>query len=244
MQLFKGKLIIFKGKGTDFDDSGRNLKSPLNFFLQVFGTTISSSKAIQIQPSIAKLNSNYCFVLKRGKHSYIWCGQYSTGDQKEMAKLFAGKDFEIMLESKEKENFFEMLGGKMQYATQLKKHVSDVRQARLFNCTKVNEILQAEEIFFFTQADLRPENIMLLDFFTVVYLWIGNLSSKEDQRQSLGMVLEYLQTDPCGRDINVPIIQLNQGCEPPTFIGFFPNWDKKFWKVSLYKSIIKFKTRK
>ncbi|RZC39580.1 advillin [Asbolus verrucosus] len=212
LQLFKGKLIVFKGKGTDFDESGRNLKHPLQYFLHIFGSTLASSKAIQIQPKASHLNSNYCYVLKRGKHAFIWCGHYSTGDQREMAKLFAGKDFELVLEGKEKSEFFDMLGGRAVYATQLIRNDGDVRPPRLFHCSKINGLLRAEEIFFFNQSDLLPENVMLLDFFNVLYLWI----------------------DPCGRDINIPVIQISQGCESPTFIGFFPSWDKNFWKT--YKS--------
>ncbi|XP_063903462.1 advillin isoform X2 [Zophobas morio] len=234
LQLFKGKLIVFKGKGTDFDESGRNLKHPLQYFLHVFGSTLASSKAVQIHPKSSHLNSNYCYVLKRGKHAHIWCGHYSTGDQREMAKLFAGKDFELVLEGKEKSEFFDLIGGKVPYSTQLMRNDGDVKSPKLFHCTKMNGMLRAEEILFFTQNDLLPENVMLLDFFTVIYLWTGNLSSKEDQRQSLPMALEYLQTDPCGRDINIPIIHINQGCEPPSFIGFFPSWNKKLWKG--YKS--------
>ncbi|KAH0810615.1 hypothetical protein GEV33_012178 [Tenebrio molitor] len=234
LQLFKGKLIVFKGKGTDFDESGRNLKHPLQYFLHVFGSTLASSKAIQMQPKASHLNSNYCYVLKRGKHAFIWCGHYSTGDQREMAKLFAGKDFELVLEGKEKPEFFDMLGGKAVYATQLIRNDGDVRPPRLFHCSKISGVFRVEEIFFFNQSDLLPENVMLLDFFNVLYLWTGNLSSKEDQRQSLPMALEYLQTDPCGRDINIPIIHISQGCEPPTFAGFFPSWNGKLWKG--YKS--------
>ncbi|XP_008194361.1 advillin isoform X4 [Tribolium castaneum] len=234
LQLFKGKLIVFKGKGTDFDESGRNLKHPMQYFLQVFGSTLAGSKAVQIQPRASHLNSNYCYVFKRGKHAFIWCGHYSTGDQREMAKLFAGKDFELVLEGKEKPEFFDLLGGKAVYATQLVRDDGDVRPPRLFHCAKINGVLRAEEIFFFNQNDLLPENVMLVDFFTVLYLWIGNLSSKEDQRQSLLVALEYLQTDPCGRDMNIPIIQISQGYEPPTFTGFFPSWDNNLWKS--YKS--------
>ncbi|KAJ8952266.1 hypothetical protein NQ318_007433 [Aromia moschata] len=97
LQLFKGKLIIFKGKGTDYD----------------------------VKPF-------------RGKKAYVWSGNYSTGDQREMAKGFAGKDFELILEGKEKDDFFNLLGGRSSYNTQMARNDSDPRPPRLFHCNSVN----------------------------------------------------------------------------------------------------------
>lgn len=47
---------------------------------------------------------------------------------------------------------------------------------------------------FFTQKDLSPEDIMLLDTQYALYIWVGKLSNKEDQRLSIKTALEYLQT--------------------------------------------------
>lgn len=122
LQIFKGKLIVFKGKGIDYDgnkfvfrlvnlyqhflcsflESGKNVKIPTQYLVQVFGSTTYSSKAFQVSVKASVFNSNHCFVLKRSKKSYVWCGTYSTGDQREMAKAFAGKDFDIVLEGKRK----------------------------------------------------------------------------------------------------------------------------------------------
>ncbi|XP_019873520.1 advillin isoform X2 [Aethina tumida] len=234
LQLFGGKFIVFKGKGSDFDDSGRNLKNPSQYMLQIFGSTLYSSKAVQVHAKASSLNSNYCFVIKRGKKSHVWCGNYSTGDQREMAKLFAGKDFELVLEGKEKDDFFNLIGGKAPYATQLIKNDADPRLPRLFNCSSSLNNFKVEEILHFTQKDLIPENIMLLDMHDCLYIWIGKLSSREDQRLSIQMAIEYLQSDPAGRDMNIAIINIKQGKEPPTFIGLFPTWDRKCWKH--YKS--------
>ncbi|XP_074029921.1 villin like protein quail isoform X3 [Leptinotarsa decemlineata] len=230
LQLFKGKLTIFKGKGTDYDDSGKNLKMPSQYLLHVFGSTTYSSKAIQVSVKASSLNSNYCFVLKRSKRAYIWSGSYSTGDQREMAKGFAGKDFELILEGKEKEDFFNLLGGKLLYFTQMMKNDQDLRPPRLFHCCSSNGNFNAEEIMFFGQKDLVPEHLMLLDTNDSLYVWIGKLCSREEKRLSAQIAIEYLQTDPTDRDMNIAIIHIKQEKEPPTFTGFFPTWDKQFWK--------------
>lgn len=52
----------------------------------------------------------------------------------------------------------------------------------------------AEEIMFYNQKDLIPEHVMLLDTNEAIYVWIGNLSNRDDQRLSVETVLEYLQT--------------------------------------------------
>lgn len=66
--------------------------------MKVYGSTTYSSKAIQVSVKASVFDSNHCFVLKRSKKAYVWCGTYSTGDQREMAKGFAGKEFDLVLE--------------------------------------------------------------------------------------------------------------------------------------------------
>ncbi|KAK9879533.1 hypothetical protein WA026_006604 [Henosepilachna vigintioctopunctata] len=230
LQIFQGKLIVFQGKWSTFDGSGRNMKLPSQYLVQIYGTTKYESKAVQVPFKCSSLNSNYCFVLVRGKNSFIWCGQYSNGDQREMGKGFIKKELEIVLEGKEKQEFFDILGGKTLYTTDMMKKESDSRVPRLFCCMNINNYFAAEEIYQFSQKNLIPEEIMLLDANDTLYIWIGNLSSREDQRLSLKSALDYLEMDPAGRDMNMPIIQVKQGEEPPTFTGFFPNWNKKYWK--------------
>ncbi|XP_050509264.1 advillin isoform X1 [Diabrotica virgifera virgifera] len=237
LQLFKGKLTIFKGRGVEFDDTGRNLKIPSQYLLHVYGSTSYSTKAVQVSVKASSFNSNYCFVLKRSKKAYIWSGTYSTGDQREMAKGFAGKDFELILEGKEREDFFSLLGGKTPYSTQIVKHENDPKPARLFKCSSSKGRFKAEEILFFSQKDLVPEHVMLLDTADSIYMWIGKLSNKEEKRLSAQKAIDYLQSDPAGRDMNIAIIHIKQEKEPPTFTGFFQTWDKSFWKT--YKTFLK-----
>lgn len=46
---------------------------------------------------------------------------------------------------------------------------------------------------FFTQLDLIPEDIMLLDTHFALYVWIGKMCNNEYQRLSIKMALDYLQ---------------------------------------------------
>ncbi|KAL1494852.1 hypothetical protein ABEB36_010371 [Hypothenemus hampei] len=229
LQLFKGKLTVFRGRGIDFDETGKNLKNPNQYLLRIHGSTTYSTKAEQVDWTASALDSNSCFVLRRGKKYYVWCGNYSTGDQREMAKGFAGKDFELLLEGKDKEEFYALLGGRKPYFTQMIRNDFDPRPPRLFFCNSSRKY-EVQEILFFQQSDLLPENVMLLDTNDTLYIWIGKLSIREDQRLSIQTALRHLQKDPTDRDMNMTIIHIKQGREPPTFTGFFPKWDFKLWK--------------
>lgn len=54
-------------------------------------------------------------------------------------------------------------------------------------------LILVEEIQQFTQKNLISEDIMLLDANESLYIWIGNLSSKEDQKLCLQLAIDYLQ---------------------------------------------------
>ncbi|CAH1186187.1 unnamed protein product [Phyllotreta striolata] len=237
LQLFKGKFTVFKGRGVEYDETGKNMKNPSHYLLQVFGSTTYSSKAMQVSVKASSFDSNYCFVLRRSKKYYIWSGTYSTGDQREMAKNFAGKDFELILEGKEREDFFNLLGGKMLYSTKIVKHEFDPKPPRLFRCYSLHGQFKADEIRFFSQKDLVPEHVMFLDAYDTVYIWIGRLCTREEKRLSAQRAIEYLESDPADRDMDTALIHIQQEKEPPTFTGFFPHWDKKFWKQ--YKTFSK-----
>ncbi|KAI4464752.1 villin [Holotrichia oblita] len=230
LQIFKGKLTVFRGKGIDCDDTGRNSKTPTNYLLHIQGSASYNTKATQVATKASSLNSNYCFVLRKLKRYYVWSGLNSTGDQREMAKHFTGKDFELVLEGKEPQEFWELLGGKQAFVTnKITQDDDDLKNPRLFNCSIMKEKFKAEEVFNFSQTDLVPEDVMLLDAYSTIFMWMGKLSHAQDRKLSFEMALEYLRTDPAGRDVNTPIVQVKQGNEPPIFTGFFKSWDKNWW---------------
>lgn len=47
---------------------------------------------------------------------------------------------------------------------------------------------------FFTQKDLVPEDIMILDSHFALFVWIGKLSLREDQRLSVKRAIDFLQS--------------------------------------------------
>jgi len=72
---------------------------------------------------------------------------------------------------------------------------------------------------------------MVLDAGAVVFIWIGHGANKEERLSVGQLVHEYLSSDPRGRDLDTPLVQIQQGYEPPNFTGFFGIWDPQLWQV-------------
>ncbi len=89
-----------------------------------------------------------------------------------------------------------------------------------------------EEILNFSQADLVPEDVMLLDVGDTVFAWLGRDSNDYERRACVESAREYLESDPSDRDRDIPIIVVKQGYEPPLFSGFFGAWDDEMFQVS------------
>lgn len=62
------------------------------------------------------------------------------------------------------------------------------------NCYKIVFFIPADEILFFSQKDLVPEHVALLDAYDSIYIWTGKLTSREEKRLSAQNAVEYLET--------------------------------------------------
>ena len=78
-----------------------------------------------------------------------------------------------------------------------------------------------EEILDFSQTDLVTEDVMLLDAGESIFVWLGRESNDIEKRSCIQSAKEYLESDPSGRDQDLPICIVKQGYEPPNFTGFF-----------------------
>lgn len=80
LQIFKGRLIVFKGKCTDFDPHGSCCVYPNTYLLKVIGNATHNSKAIQVSSKIVDFTAHDCFIIRTADGSnWIWCGPSSTG---------------------------------------------------------------------------------------------------------------------------------------------------------------------
>ncbi|KAK2862272.1 hypothetical protein Q5P01_001805 [Channa striata] len=239
MAIFKGKMVIFEG-GTSRKGSS-NPEPPLRLF-QVHGSDPFNTKAIEVPAMAASLNSNDVFLLKSQSAVYLWCGKGSSGDERAMAKEVNSvicqnsNDIseEMVAEGQEPIAFWELLGGKAPYASEkrLQQTVFD-HQPRLFECSNKTGRFIVTEVSQFTQDDLSEDDVMLLDTWDQVFLWIGKEANEVERTEAVVTSEEYLRTHPGARDPHTPIVLVKQGFEPPTFTGWFTAWDPSKWSGGL-----------
>uniref|UniRef100_A0A665TSJ0 Advillin n=1 Tax=Echeneis naucrates TaxID=173247 RepID=A0A665TSJ0_ECHNA len=232
MAMFKGKMVIFEGgtSRTALSDP----EPPIRLF-QVHGSNPSNTKAIEVPALATSLNSNDVFILKSQSGIYLWYGKGSSGDERAMAKevssvIGPNEPQEIVAEGQESTEFWELLGGKAPYANgkRLQQMVLD-HQPRLFECSNKTGRFIVTEVTQFTQEDLSEDDVMLLDTWDQVFLWIGKEANNVERKEAVVTSKEYLSTHPGDRDPDTPIIMVKQGFEPLTFTGWFTAWDPSMW---------------
>ncbi|XP_037370985.1 advillin [Talpa occidentalis] len=231
MAIFKGKLVIFEG-GTS-RKGGAEPAPPVRLF-QIQGNDSSNTKAVEVPALASSLNSNDVFLLQTQAEHYLWYGKGSSGDERAMARelagLLCGGTEDTVAEGQESAEFWDLLGGKTPYANdkRLQQETQDV-QPRLFECSNKTGRFTVTEITDFTQDDLNPGDVMLLDTWDQVFLWLGAEANATEKESALRTAQEYLHTHPSGRDTDTPILILKQGFEPPNFTGWFLAWDPHIW---------------
>ncbi|XP_011473740.1 advillin [Oryzias latipes] len=235
MALFKGKMVIFEG-GTS--RKGASEPEPPVRLFQVHGSDLSNTKTFEVPALAASLNSNDVFLLRSQTQIYLWCGKGSSGDERAMAKEVSSvicldsqrSSEEIVAEGQEPMEFWELLGGKAPYASskRLQQVLLDY-QPRLFECSNKTGRFIVTEVTHFNQDDLNEDDVMLLDTWDQVFLWVGKDANEIERKESVATSQEYLRTHPGDRDPDTPIIMIKQGFEPPTFTGWFTAWDPFKW---------------
>ncbi|KAH8412783.1 hypothetical protein KR009_005719, partial [Drosophila setifemur] len=109
LQLFEGKLIIMRGQRSEIMYGGDLKTSALleTFLLKIYGDASYNGKAVEETP-LSSISSKDCYVIKTS-HVWVWCGQSSTGDAREMAKAVGALlgESSLVLEGKESKEFWQ-----------------------------------------------------------------------------------------------------------------------------------------
>ncbi|XP_041098917.1 villin-1-like isoform X2 [Polyodon spathula] len=234
LAIFKGKLIIFQG-GTG--RGGKASQDPAYRLFQVRGTDEYNTKASEVPARASSLNTNDVFVLTADHVCYLWCGKGCSGDERERAKSVADivskRDKQTILEGQEPADFWVALGGKAPYCSDKRfQEEKPQRVPRLFECSNQTGRFMMTEVFDFAQEDLDEEDVMLLDTWEEIFLWIGKAANDVEKKESLTSATEYLRTHPAQRDPGTPITTVTQSHEPLTFTGWFSAWDPHKWSDS------------
>uniref|UniRef100_A0A8C5CGU5 Villin-1 n=1 Tax=Gadus morhua TaxID=8049 RepID=A0A8C5CGU5_GADMO len=232
MAIFKGKMIIYE-EGSSREGSA--YKPPAVRLFQVRGTNDFNTQAIEVSARSSCLNSNDVFVLSTENSCFLWYGKGCSGDErlmgKSLADIISRREKLVIAEGQEPDLFWVSLGGKTQYANSKRypTHRGPIVTPRLFECSNQTGRFLATEITNFDQEDLDEDDIMLLDIWDMVCLWMGRGANPVERDAAVTTAQEYLRSHPAGRDVDTPIVLIKQGFEPPTFTGWFHAWDPQMW---------------
>ncbi|KAM9325757.1 gelsolin isoform 2-T3 [Gastrophryne carolinensis] len=234
LSLFGGKpLIVYKG-GTS-REGGQTPDAAIRLF-QIRASSSGYSRAIEVDVAAANLNSNDAFVLKTPSSAFLWVGQGASDPEKRGAQELLdvlGVSGSEVAEGSEPDDFWEALGGRAPYRTSARlKDRLNAHPPRLFACSnKTGRFIIEEVPGELTQDDLATDDVMLLDTWDQVLVWVGNEAQEEEKKEALISASKYIETDPANRDKRTPIAVIKQGFEPPTFTGWFLAWENDFWDV-------------
>ncbi|XP_074262138.1 villin-like protein isoform X3 [Saimiri boliviensis] len=229
LAIFQGQLVVFQEKAGHH---GKGQSAPTTRLFHVQGTDSYSTRTVEVPARASSLNSNDIFLLVIAGFCYLWFGKGCNGDQREMARVavtvISKKNEETVLEGQEPPHFWEALGGRAPYPSnkRLPEEVPSI-QPRLFECSSQMGCLVLAEVVFFSQEDLGQYDVMLLDTWQEIFLWLGAAAGAWKKAVAWGQ--EYLKAHPAGRSLATPIVLVKQGHEPPTFTGWFFTWDPFKW---------------
>uniref|UniRef100_A0A8C0ZRT3 Scinderin n=1 Tax=Castor canadensis TaxID=51338 RepID=A0A8C0ZRT3_CASCN len=233
LSLFKDKPLIIYKNGTS--KKGGQAPAPPTRLFQVRRNLASITRIVEVDVDANSLNSNDAFVLKLPRNSgYLWMGKGASQEEEKGAEYVANvlkcKTARIE-EGEEPEEFWSSLGGKKDYQTSpLLETQAEDHPPRLFGCSNKTGRFTIEEVpGEFTQDDLAEDDVMLLDAWEQIFIWIGKDANEVEKTESLKSAKMYLETDPSGRDKRTPVVIVKQGHEPPTFTGWFLGWDSSRW---------------
>ncbi|KAM8758180.1 villin-like protein [Rhynchonycteris naso] len=233
LAIFQGRLLVFQGS-TRHGEKGQ--PAPITRLFRVQGTDSYNTKTMEVPARASALNSSDIFLLVTARMYYLWFGKGCSGDQRVMARSvitdISEKEEETVLEGQEPPHFWEALGGRAPYPSckSLPEDISSF-QPRLFECSSESGNLVLTEVVFFSQDDLDKYDIMLLDTWHELFLWLGE-DTCQRKEEAVAWGQEYLKTHPAGRNQAIPIILVKQGYEPHTFTGWFLTWDPYKWTAS------------
>ncbi|KAG7476402.1 hypothetical protein MATL_G00082450 [Megalops atlanticus] len=232
MSLFGGQpMVVYKG-GTS-REGGQTAPAEIRLF-QVRSNSAGCTRAVEVDAVASNLNSNDAFVLVTPAASFLWAGQGASDTEKQGAQKLCdilGVSASELGEGGEADEFWEALGGKAEYRTSARlKDKMDTHPPRLFACSnKTGRFIIEEVPGEMTQEDLATDDVMILDTWDQVFVWIGNEAQEEEKTEAMASAVRYIETDPANRDRRTPVVKIKQGFEPPTFTGWFLGWDHDYW---------------
>jgi advillin len=228
--LFRGGMIVHAG-GSGGGLSEEEATGAARLY-HVKGTQAITTRAVQVEATAANLNSGDCFVLVHPGAAgvVVWNGSGSNDPEQALSiavaeKLAArtGASVSRVSEGEEEDSFWESLGGKVEYPDSIPPP-SFPHEARLFHVSTITGTLRVEEVQNFSQDDLLDDDVMLLDTFNQLFVWIGPGADSTERGQAGEIAERYIASASDGRDADIPVIEMRAGSETAMFTCHFQGW--------------------
>uniref|UniRef100_A0A7N6FE36 Gelsolin n=1 Tax=Anabas testudineus TaxID=64144 RepID=A0A7N6FE36_ANATE len=247
MSLFGGHLLVVYKGGTS-REGGQSEVAGTRLF-QVRSNPAGDTRAVEVDLSSSSLNSNDVFLVVSPSGSWMWKGKSSSSAEVKGAEHLSGilQVTPTLLEEGKEEGEGGLDDGKMfvpyidfkEQSPRLQNKM-EIHPPRLFACSnKTGNFLMEEVPGELTQNDLAPDDVMILDVWDHVFVWIGNQADEEEKMEAAASAVRYIESDPAHRDPRTPIVTVKQGFEPPTFTGWFLGWNHKYWTTNPLEHLTK-----
>jgi hypothetical protein len=103
--------------------------------------------------------------------------------------LKGSRSVSIIQEGQEPAEFWATLGGKSAYFTTVLQH-----PPQLFQCSTASGSFQLEEVFLFCQDSLDNNDMMILDGYTHLFVWMGLKATEEEKRKTMEVAMTVCLT--------------------------------------------------
>ncbi|OBS80227.1 hypothetical protein A6R68_21570 [Neotoma lepida] len=163
----------------------------------------SITRIVEVDVDANSLNSNDAFVLKLPQNNgFIWIGKGASQEEEKGAEYVTDvlkcKAARIQ-EGNEPEEFWNSLGGRGDYQTSpLLETRAEDHPPRLYGCSnKTGRFIIEEVPGEFTQDDLAEDDVMLLDAWEQIFIWIGKDANEVEKKESMKSernISKYCQT--------------------------------------------------
>jgi len=86
------------------------------------------------------------------------------------------------------------------------------------------------KIYNYVQDDLDNDDVMLLDSYESVFVWVGKNSTDREKNMAKQVATDYIRQADDGRSLDSPVYIVEAGAEPLQFTVFFKAWDDEVAK--------------
>ena len=207
-------------------------RTPSIDLYQIRGSQETDTLTIQVPASSSLLNSRDSFLLidDDGKSScnHLWVGTKSNPFERAIAErvnsiIGGGRALNLVQEGAEEDTFWDLLGGKNEYCDAAK--VKEDFKPKFFQFSNASGMVSADPIFHFSQDDLLPETVVLLDTYNEIFLWIGSKSKEGDKKIAMETAIHYLKKVSGDRPLHhLMVSNIKEGSETLTFVSIFHGW--------------------